>query len=180
MVDLVSGTDFYQLRRAIHDVRERSVAADGQIHPGICQVLLIVDGSGINCCLHQLQRERNKFHRDHGVQLRAERFIEGSKTLSEILVIVYRKVPRMDVVRKRGQRAGQREHRREQAFGMRVARFIEVPEHGKGGVNGIEQPKGRNIGGGEIGQALILLPAHSGYCTGSGRQNLYEPARNGY
>ncbi len=53
-----------------------------------------------------------------------------------------------------------------------------MAEQGEGRVHGVQQPKIGDIGGGEIGQALIFLTPQSRDGARACRQNLHQLARD--
>ena len=63
---------------------------------------------------------------------------------------------------------------------MSAARFEQMAEHGECRIDGIEQPEIGDIGGGEIGQRLVLLAPQTGDGARAGREDLHQAAGDGH
>ena len=100
----------HQRRHARHDFRFPRFGADRQVHAGVVQVLVLIDGGGVNRRLHHVEGQGDHVGRDHGFEQRAQLFVELGEAASQLVVVVDGQVPGVDFGRKGGQRSGQFEH----------------------------------------------------------------------
>ncbi len=178
VIDLVHRGNLDQVRCFGDDVGLSGLGLDREIHAGVGQIIVAVDRGGVDRGLHQFQGERNKVARDHGFQQQPQFCVEAGEAGAQVFVIVGWKIAGVYFNGKRGERSGQREHGAEELLRMSAAYFEEMTENGQCGVNGVEQPETRDIGGREIRERLILLASKAGENRTARRQDLEEAAGN--
>ena len=174
VLDVIRGTDLGEKRPLANEFGFAHLGGNGEIHARVAQVLVLIERRAVDEGLNQLERQGYEVAWHHCLEQAADLLVEVVETGRQVVVVVGGKIAGMNLERERGERAGEGEHRLVEPGWVPVAGFEDVLDQREMGVDGIEKPETRDIGGAEIGETQVLHPPRAAEHETLGREDLHQ------